>query len=179
MRKLQKRDYAVALVALSLSFVLAAVAQSLSATEPTYRAQQLTFGDITRVRAEPAPISWAAPTTWKFSISGDHDQPLGHIILEFTNEPAKTCGSGDFRRAYIRSDATTGLPPSVRYSGPNLAPAYLINGRYLIIELNAPTCDYSVVLRGQLTETSAHGIFAENRFGHDSAFAEFTASHLN
>ena len=78
----------------------------------------------------------------------------------FGEERAKTCTSGDWRKAtLLRSTANefamTGA--AVTGSGGNSQVAYLIDGATLWIDLNATICDSNVMMQGKLLETGAIG----------------------
>lgn len=121
--------------------------------------------DFSRLSAETTPGAWKTGTQWTFVVTGLKREVRGGIILVLLDEPAKTCSSGDWKRARIVSTTVHDPPLTTWYGEPHgmlggLYPAYEIHGRYLHVLLNAPICDNDWTLRGELTEQGATGFWA-------------------
>jgi hypothetical protein len=100
-------------------------------------------GDYKILAARPTPRDWRAGVVWTFVTakrSGERDV----LTFRVTHEIAKTCTSGTWRRLQIVS----GHVPQEGDVVPQ--PAFMIDGSFLWIDVNAPWCDADDYIRGRL-----------------------------
>lgn len=110
--------------------------------------------------SKPTPQIWNNHSTWQFHIVDPDENWLGSIDLMFGDEHAKTCISGDWRKAtLLRSTANEFAMTGFAFttSGGDSQIAYQINGAALWINLHATICDSNVMMQGKLLETGAIG----------------------
>lgn len=125
--------------------------------------------NLAQLASEPTPATWKMLGTWKFEASGRRSNSIGALTLELTDEPAKTCSSGDWHRANFKGGALADFAIPAWYTDHQLYPAYEIIGRRIIVQLNAPICDNYIELHGELLEASAQGtLLSQHMVGGDT-----------
>jgi hypothetical protein len=109
---------------------------------------------------EPTPAQWAAPSILRFRVLDANARSLGTFVIELTSEPAPTCISGTwFKGRPVSSDLKVpGFDLAKWWSDPDLHPAYSINGRRLVVQLNGGRiCDDYPEVQAELGGRTSRG----------------------
>ncbi|MEO0317125.1 MAG: hypothetical protein RL404_802 [Pseudomonadota bacterium] len=107
---------------------------------------------------QSTPAKWQYPGKWVFTLVGRAPGSGGFFELELTDQPAKTCIGGSWRRAVPTRYNLSALPVGAWWSDQTLWPAYLVEGRSLTVLLNGGgVCDSYPQVSARLSEDFARG----------------------
>lgn len=114
-------------------------------------------GDSHPVHSTPPPQVLAADALrvpWTFTIQNQDHQTIGTLTVRFTDEPAKSCISGNWKRLAVVAFESTGEP-----AFPGHDPlSYEVDKGKLTIGRNE-ICDGYVMLDGELTDKGLTGAY--------------------
>ena len=135
--------------------ILTASLVLVGCTSTAEREYEGNLQEYQRMIASPTPSVWAVYQPWKFVLLDNSDKVARVLTLEFTDLPAETCSSGDWRQARIVEQEPT--PESASHVGYTKEPAYILQGSFLLIDLHSNLCDAGFELRGELTNLGVSG----------------------
>ena len=102
---------------------------------------------------EATPAAWHPGAKWSF-VSTNKDGGIENaFVFEVTDRVAITCSSGDWKQLEIVAGDRDRLSH----------PAYLLNGRNLLLLLSTALCDAEPGFRGELSDT---GFTGRDEFSH-------------
>jgi hypothetical protein len=113
-------------------------------------------------------------SVWSIKLVGLKGEPLGNVTLEFTDENAKTCMSGEWKKTRIINRSFQS--PDNKFETKEYYPTYEVNDHVVTIQLNPPDlCDAYIMLDGDFREREGEGRY--NVMGLDgvSPLGTFTA----
>jgi len=96
--------------------------------------------------------AWSPNSVWQFDLFDDDDYVYKTATFRITDEPAKSCLSGDWKRLIAVSDTA-----EFAYR-----PAYLVEGRKLTILIWTDICDLYDKIEGELSGSSFIGKLASD-----------------
>ena len=97
----------------------------------------------------------SAPATWRFDFVDKEDDPMGYMVLQFTDEKINepTCGNDDWSLMRVLED-------NLDFDfGVDSRPAYYIHGPWLTIDLTSSVCYLDHNLIGNIDTVGASGFF--------------------
>ena len=108
-----------------------------------------------RMIASATPSIWSLSRPWTFVLLDNSVKVTRVLKLEFTDSPAETCASGEWRKIRIIDQDPT--PEATSSLGFTKEPAYILQGSFLLIDLHSNLCDAGLELRGELTNLGVSG----------------------
>jgi hypothetical protein len=119
----------------------------------------------------------ARDPVWSINVTGVKGESLGALTLELTNESARTCLSGDWKKARLLQSSFQSLAKLFESKG--YFPTYELNGADLTIQLNSPgMCDAYILLTGKLSARDGSGDYTSEGLGGGELRGTFTAKRL-
>jgi hypothetical protein len=112
--------------------------------DPAIAAQ---FARYQQLAAEPTPASWHPGAVWDFVVYDGRGKVEKQLRFQVTGDSASTCLSGEWKR----------LVPVGGAASATSDPAYLLEGRNLLILLSTGLCDGYDELKGELSGLSFEG----------------------
>lgn len=109
-----------------------------------FKAQNKTYEALA---AQPTPSSWHPGATWGFRIGDEKLGTSSTTSLQVTDEPAKTCMSGEWKSLHVVKESAAVMHE----------PAYLIEGRNLRILVWNLGCDRYDMLTGTIDDVGFVG----------------------
>ena len=144
MKALAHLALAVSLASACSSQPTVADSGAVAAPDPAVAAQ---FARYRQLSAEPTPSSWHADAIWDFVIYDSGGKIENEVSFKVTADPAATCLGGDWRKLVV-----------LRETSPMTSdPAYLLEGRNLLVLLSTDLCDGYDELKGELSAASFSG----------------------
>jgi hypothetical protein len=123
----------------------------------------------------PAALAASAPgSVWSINVVGLKGESLGTVTLELSDESARTCMFGEWRKARLIQSSFQSL--AKQFETKDYFPTYETNGQTLTIQLNPPgLCDAYLFLSGTFTERDGKGDYVAEGLGGASPLGTFTA----
>jgi|SRR3954471_15543986 hypothetical protein len=113
-------------------------------------------------------------SVWSISVLGLKGESLGTITLGLTDESARTCMSGEWKRARLISSSFQS--PAKQFETGDYFPTYETKGQILTIQMNPPgLCDAYLFLKGKFTEHEGKGDYVALGLGGATPLGTFTA----
>ena len=126
---------------------------------------------FTPIAAQAAP---ATGSVWSIKVVGLKHESLGAVTLELTDENARTCMSGEWKKARLISSSFQS--PAKRFETKDYFPTYEINGQTLTIQMNPPgLCDAYLFLSGKFSDREGKGDYDALGLGGAIPLGTFTA----
>lgn len=105
-----------------------------------------------KAAALPTPGTLAPNSRWAIVLLDEHGQMAGTIVVKLSDEPVKTCDSGNYRRVEVLADHRVD-------DGITLHdPAYEVTGAALLIQLSTGLCDNGYAIIGGVTGNGFEGV---------------------
>ena len=99
---------------------------------------------------------------------------LGTVTLELSDESARTCMAGAWKKARIIQSSFQSF--SKQFEAKDYFPTYEATGETLTIQLNSPNlCDAYLFLSGKFTEREGKGDYFAEGLGGVNPLGTFTA----
>jgi hypothetical protein len=116
----------------------------------------------------------ALGAVWSINVVGLKGESLGAVTLELTDESARTCMSGDWRKAHLIQSSFQS--PTKQFETKEYFPTYEANGQVITIQLNPPgLCDAYLFLSGNFSEREGMGDYNASGLGGVTRLGTFTA----
>lgn len=132
--------------------------------------------NYSELSVQPTPNTWTVTSSWQFEIEERGKKEHDFLTLELTDEEARSCLSGSWRRALVKEVSFDRKALFIESSKDQIFfPAYEIVGRYIFIQLHAPYCDIDLLLKGAIHDHGAQGIFEETGPFHYNLLGTFSA----
>jgi hypothetical protein len=111
---------------------------------------------------------------WSINVVGLKGEPLGTVTLELTDEGARTCMSGDWKKARLIQSSFQS--PTKQLETKDYFPTYEANGQTVTIQLNPPgLCDAYLMLSGKFSGNDGNGDYNSLGLGGVRPLGTFTA----
>ena len=106
------------------------------------------FDRYERLATQKAPPTWSIGSSWAFVATNSAGQIDQSAVFRVTDQPVDACLSGDWKKLEVVKE--NGLTTH--------SPAYVLDGRNLLILLSTALCDVYPMYSGALDEKGFTGI---------------------
>jgi hypothetical protein len=121
-----------------------------------------------------APAASAAGPVWSINVFGLKGEALGTVTLELTDEDARTCMSGEWKKARLVKSSFQS--PTKRYETRDYFPTYEADGQTLTIQMNPQgLCDAYLFFIGKFSDREGKGDYKALGLGGATPLGTFTA----